>query len=206
MYISKIDLDTRRHETAKAVYNPAIFHGALERSFEGDRQHPLWRIEQANGNTSLLIVSKDKPIFTSLVKQFGFTSRPAQIKDYDIFLEKGIQTGDILRFRIVANPTIKINGKRVPLNMKNTENYPRLSATDWLRDRLEKNGALTIDVQINSYSKKTAVSKDKKVYYIQATYDGTLKIKDRKKFVELLKNGIGHEKAYGCGLVTVMKA
>lgn len=38
----------------------------------------------------------------------------------------------------------------------------------------------------------------------KVTYDGTLRVIDQNRFRDLLENGIGHGKAYGCGLLSVM--
>ena len=39
----------------------------------------------------------------------------------------------------------------------------------------------------------------------EATYEGVLTVTDVDKFKELLCNGIGRGKAYGMGLLTVMR-
>lgn len=41
MYISKVLLNKRKHETIKAMYNLNIMHSALENCFIGERQHPI---------------------------------------------------------------------------------------------------------------------------------------------------------------------
>ena len=38
----------------------------------------------------------------------------------------------------------------------------------------------------------------------KVVYEGKLKIKDREKFIKVLKEGIGREKAYGFGMMTVI--
>ena len=38
----------------------------------------------------------------------------------------------------------------------------------------------------------------------KVTFEGTLKVTDYNKFRSLLEKGIGHGKAYGCGLLSVM--
>lgn len=170
---------------------------------KGDRQHPLWRIDRKGKNTFMLVVSNDKPDFTSFIAQFGFSGRPAQTKDYDPFLEKGFKDGDVMRFHVAANPTVCIDGCRVPLNAKSTEKHS-YNAVDWLRDRLTKNGAEVVDVRLNGYDQKAVSGKEKKFSFVQAIYDGILRVEDASKLSDLLKKGIGHEKAYGCGLVSVM--
>ena len=38
------------------------------------------------------------------------------------------------------------------------------------------------------------------------TYEGILKVNDVEKFKEILTEGLGREKAYGMGLMTIMRA
>lgn len=202
MYISKIDLDTKNLETTKAINNPGVFHSALERSFSGERQHPLWRIDKLGRNLTMIVISKDAPDFTEFLARFG---GQAQTREYDKFLEKGFKNGDFLRFHAVANPTICHQGQRIPLNSKSTENQP-YSAADWMKDRLEKHGVRVADCRVTAFDTKSVSGKEKKFHYVQATYDGFVQVLDSQKLVELLSNGVGHEKAYGCGLVSVMQA
>jgi CRISPR system Cascade subunit CasE len=39
---------------------------------------------------------------------------------------------------------------------------------------------------------------------MSVTFEGTLTVTDAEKFVEALKSGIGREKAYGHGMMTIM--
>lgn len=204
MYISRVYLDRRRHTTAKALYNRNILHGALEQCFVGERQHPLWRIDEVGNNICLLVLSREAPNFASFVEQFGVSGMQAQTKSYDAFLEHGIMQGEIMRFRITVNPTIKKDGKRIPLNMNRTEKQ-QYCASDWLRDRLIKNGAELIRGDISNYRRNKINNGQKNITLVSADFDGYIKIIDREKFVLALANGIGHGKAYGCGMISVMR-
>lgn len=203
MYISRIFLDGRKHDTARAMYNRGIFHGAIENCFTGDRQHPLWRIDKSEGRLSVMIVSKDEPNLNMFYKQFGVDGVLPQTKDYDLFLKKGFHTNDILKFHLTANPTIKKNNKRIPLNMNKTENVP-YCAMDWLVDRLKGKGAEVLSAQISSYESHKITGNNKKITLAAATYDGVLKVTDESEFAKLLSQGVGHGKAYGCGMISVM--
>jgi CRISPR system Cascade subunit CasE len=204
MFISQVYMDKGKRDTARALYNRNILHGAIERCFHGDRQHPLWRIDDKGDKVVLLVVSCEKPDFTSFVTQFGFVEAEPQTKSYDRFLENGINQGETLHFHITANPTIKKNGKRIPLNRNSTEiqNY---CAYDWIRDRLKNNGAELINGNVSAYRKYKAKKDDNMITFVSADFDGVLRVKDREKFVSALIHGIGHEKAYGCGLLTVAR-
>ena len=203
MYISRVYLDERKHDTARAMYNLEILHGAIEQCFHGDRQHPLWRIDQSGEKFFIIMVSNDSPDFTVFSEQFGAEGTPPQVKNYDLFLQKGFREGDILRFHLTVNPTIKKDNKRIPLNMNKTEKQA-YCAMDWLGDRLRANGAELVSAQNSAYGHRKIMGKDKKITLVTATFDGSLKVMDMGKFSKALISGIGHGKAYGCGLISVM--
>jgi len=198
-------MDTRKRNTARALYNREILHGAIENCFIGERQHPLWRLDRCNGRTSVLMVSKDIPELTSFVSQFGDILYSSQTKAYDVFLENIVKENTMLRFKATVNPTIKRNGKRVPLNANRTENQ-QYCATDWLKDRLSVNGAELVNSILTRYDLHKIHAHGKRtVTLVSAEYDGYLFVKDVDRFRHILTDGLGHGKAYGCGLVTVMR-
>ncbi len=203
MYISRVYLDTRKHDTAKALYDLNMLHGALESCFTGERHHPLWRIDRDANKTSLIMLSRDLPDFTSFQKQFGLAGMQVETKTYDRYIET-IEGDMCYRFRLVANPVVTKDGKRIPLNMNRTEKY-QYCTTDWLKDRLKRNGAEVVSCDISA-CKNNRISKHRHgitLYTVQ--FDGVLKILDSEAVKKALVNGIGHGKAYGCGLLTIMR-
>ena len=60
---------------------------------------------------------------------------------------------------------------------------------------------------IVSHSEKITFSKGrqgKRITMARAQYDGVLRVTDADRFRYALVNGIGHEKAFGCGLLTIV--
>ena len=161
------------------------FHSQLERCFAEDREHPLWRLD----NNTILFLSEIPP---QVSESFGY----AQTKSYD----PKIPAGTVLNYRITANPVIKRDGRRVPLNMKRTKNQ-QYCALDWLIDRLKAGGASALSVNIIENEIRKA--KNGKVRYQATTFEGKLVVEDAELFRNILMNGLGHEKAYGCGLLLV---
>ena len=45
-----------------------------------------------------------------------------------------------------------------------------------------------------------------RVSFLKTTFEGTLTVTDRDKFITTLKAGIGREKAYGCGMLSIASA
>jgi CRISPR system Cascade subunit CasE len=48
-------------------------------------------------------------------------------------------------------------------------------------------------------------SQGKTVTFEAATFEGVLRITDAESLVRAMRNGVGREKAYGCGLLTLAR-
>lgn len=205
MYLSRVHLNLKKKKTIKAFSVPTLFHGAVEQSFGDERTRNLWRIDCLNDQYYLLVVSHEKPDLSGVVEQFGSEAYPAETKQYDPFLDK-LKEGDCWHFRIIANPT----------KSKKTEERDRgkvkalLSVEDqkqWLVQKGERNGFFVTNDSFNVLRDEWLQFKKKKnghqVSLLAVTYEGYLTIKDVVLFKEALRNGIGREKAYGMGMLTI---
>ena len=199
MYLTKINLDQKKKETAKAFSDHGRFHSLIEGCFSGERQHPLWRLESDAHSYSLLILSKDIPNLTPLESAVG--RGDGRTIAYDQYLDSACRNENVLRFRIAANPIVTVNHARVPLNIKRTARYP-YCAEDWLRNQLEKGGAEVLESTMTD--NRTISIKGGTGQLFKVTFEGTLKVIDQNKFRCLLEKGIGHGKAYGCGFLSVI--
>ncbi len=203
MYLSRIKLNTQRRDTMRALVAPSIFHGAIE-SCDDDRNRKLWRIDTLNDEKYMLILSENALDFTPVGKQFGYDKY--ECKSYENFLSK-IKKGSVWRFRLKANPTIqKYDNKtgRGKVYAHITPNYQY----EWLKKQSVKNGFnLNEDcVQICEsrwyYFKKNKNERNN-IKILAITFEGELIVTDVEVFKNALITGIGREKAYGMGLLTI---
>ena len=90
MYLTKMELDTGKRETRKALISPNLLHGAIESSFPGERERRLWRIDEYQGHYYLLLLSSQVPDLTAAARQFGLDGNgPAwRTKSYDPLLAR----------------------------------------------------------------------------------------------------------------------
>lgn len=203
MYLSRVELNISNRETMRAIVSPKIFHGAVEHSFDGSRMRRLWRIDDLNGKKYILILSEDIPNLEQFAAKFGFEGK-YEIKNYSLLLNK-ISDGGIWRFRLTANPSIKSNGKV----MAHITSYYQKK---WLLDRAKDRGfSLNDDDFQIVHSKwydfyKKSGNGSCRVRMMSVTFEGILQVTDAEKFKETLCRGIGREKAYGQGLITVVGA
>jgi len=210
MYLSRIALDLNRRETMKALAQPSMLHGAVENCFNGERERKLWRLDNLNGEQYILILSGNIPDLNTIQNQFGYKSEKDgwEIKNYLNLLNR-LETGQNWRFRLCANPVRSMmegdskRGKIYPhITMKHQKN--------WLFDRADKHGFhLEYEKFTVTRSERLQFRKNnnniKKISLSVVDFEGVLTITDVACFKQTLINGVGRAKAYGCGLLTVMR-
>ena len=191
MYITQIKLDTRNHQIFKKLRSLDDYHAYIESAFPaeqllGVRKRHLWRLD----GQSVLIVSEDEPDKEALGK-YG----EVIIKDYSKFVEN-ISSARPYRFKLVANPLqSNIKDRRIPCHGNNER-------LEWIEKQGKRYGFKVIQAQVTGYKE----NKIRKYGFTvkSVTFEGILQITDTKKFKQALVQGIGREKAYGCGLMTIM--
>lgn len=190
-----------------ALANSNHFHGALESCFSYTGSRKLWRLDNVNGTMYLLILSQEEPNLSSFCKQFSPSQDSWETKDYTPLLEN-LKAGTIWRFRLTSNPTISHRtdkDKRGKVLAHITTEYQR----KWLIERSEKNGFQLFENDFNITGNKWQrfIKRDRcNVTFLSVTYEGLLNIKDVVLFRKVLTEGLGRGKAYGMGLMTVMRA
>lgn len=211
MYLSRIELNTALRETMKALASLSMLHGAVEGSFEGERTRRLWRLDELNGKKYVLILSEEKPDLRRFSEQFGFPGE-YETKDYSPLLER-ITEGGKWQFRLTANPVVSKpdgSGKRGKIMPHITPEHQKR----WLSERAEKLGfSLELDgfqvIRSKRYDFRKRNGNDpekgsSRVRLLSVTFEGILTVTDAERFKETLCLGIGREKAYGQGLLTVI--
>jgi CRISPR system Cascade subunit CasE len=185
-----------------------VFHGAIESSFKENRERNLWRIDNLNGQLYLLILSKTMPDVALISTNLGQDVISGETKDYSKFLSN-IKKGDKLRFRITANPTVCVGsenkGERGKVTACGTVEFQK----KWLIEKSAKNGFALADnsfdvVQVK-WQKFHKRNNKNVVSLLAVSYEGVLEVTDTEMFNSALVNGIGRAKAYGMGLMTVMR-
>lgn len=217
MYLTRIPLDLKNRKVMRALSSPSVFHGAVESMFSGERKRRLWRLDslggqgQRCGKLFILVLSEDTPNTESFLAQFGGSGEAAETKSYDKLLGS-IKTSDKFRFRLTANPTFS----NVKLK-KAAESRGKVCAEisvdlqkKWLLKKSEANGFALDEngfgvVQNRWYRFYKQSSGGRPVSLLSVTFEGILEVTDAELFRDTLINGIGREKAYGMGLLTVLR-
>lgn len=205
MYLSRVEIDDHKRQKIKDLTHLGAYHNWVESSFpkeiaQKQRLRHLWRIDRLDGKQYLLVVSQEKPD----IKKLGYygVAGTAMTKDYQPFLDR-IKNGMTMRFRLVANPTYRSNGKV----------YPHITIEQqkqWLLKKAELAG-FTIPHQVDNGYSFDIVNRDwpmlyhrRRVRLSRVTFEGNLRVTDPDDLKQALFEGIGREKAYGMGMLTVI--
>lgn len=208
-YFTRIELDPYKKLTQLALNNSNMFHGAIEKTFNNTKERKLWRVDSLRGRRYLLIISRSLPDFTPLLQQFAPNGAESQTKVYDSFLDT-IKNNSMWHFRLCG----------VPLVSKKTSNEPNargkryaLIKEEEQREWLYKKGELhgfTIDPDrlvisdMGASSLKKGAGKDHCEFKIRkVVYEGMLMVTDVDAFRAALVDGVGRERAFGGGMITI---
>lgn len=206
-FISRVKIDTENRRKTMKLTHLGAYHNWVEKSFpeefvSGKRSRKLWRVDQLKGKSYLLIVSQSKPDMEQL-ETYGVPGT-GQSKNYDVFLQSLIQ-GQEMSFRLTANPV-----RAARQQNKRGRVYPHITVEwqlNYLEKRAEKLGFSLIDNDYQIVQRDFPVFKNKdgrNIRLARAVYEGGLVIENSEIFRKTLTEGVGREKAYGFGLMTVI--
>lgn len=209
MYLHRIYLNLRCKEARRDIADPYEMHSTLCRAFttpevKCPQSAFLWRHEPEQnvaGMPKIIVQSHELPNWGEIKLPEWFWEQPSSPLDLAEKLAiKKMQNGRRFRYRLRANPSICRNGKRFGL-------FDVADQINWLHRQGVKNGfrALTI----HRSEEKMLSGKIRGGYPIKVfsvLYDGIVEVTDMICFSRALSNGIGHAKAMGLGLLSVMPA
>lgn len=211
MFLSRVQVDTVNRQKVSRLTHLGAYHDWVEESFPNEidqkvRLRHLWRIDRLAGKAYLLLLSPDKPDQQRLLR-YGVPGT-VQVKEYGNFIER-LKIGQILQFRLTANPTraVSVEGQRGQVRPQVTVSQQE----DWLNRRAVRAGFIVSETSAGKDFR--IVARDypvlrrehgKQIRLSRVTFEGHLKITDLELFKTTLTTGLGREKAYGMGLLTVI--
>ena len=186
------------------------YHAWVEQAFpdelaRGERTRKLWRVDRLGNKSYLLLLSETRPKKEEL-EYYGVAGSYAS-KSYDLLLDS-IQKGTNYQFRIALNPVHSVPED----GCKRGKVYPLYAEEDQLRflyDRCQKHGFCIVENKCTIVEKRQERLRKKQgqgASLVKVVYEGLLVVEDVRRFRELLMKGMGREKAYGFGMMTVIRA
>ncbi len=230
MYLSRIILNPRSAQARSELAHPYEMHRTLLKAFsdgafnvardDENATGVLFRTEERqNDNVILVLVQsqiapkwdyllslKDSRGYPYLLpNSFGGDGIPnPSTTEFD--LSQKIRSGQVLSFRLRANPTKrrKDNGKRVGL-------YSSEEQIAWLKRKAEEGGfrvfrhQITLDERIRDVIHREREQQDE-LKLLAVQFDGILQVKDPAALNTALQAGIGSGKGLGFGLLSLAPA
>lgn len=206
IYLTKLEPNFRFKTVRDELSDMNKFHKTLMSAFpnlngQGRlKTNLLFRIEPSG---PIIVQSTMKPDWCNLGSSYAASEKIIDLE------ELSFQPGSVLNFRLTANPVWRRPGNKnpIPLREEYTQEYISKynldksppTVIDWIKRK--RSDDLGFEVIACSTSFPTLSNHKVKISY--CTFDGQLRITNRQSFVHTLKIGIGKEKAYGCGLLSV---
>lgn len=208
LYLTRLTLNPRSREARRDAASAYELHCTLRTRLFADTPQEagraLFRVERDpdTGLSTVLMQSHIAPKVTALPS--GYWLHPPEVRsDYAEKLQ-ALSTGQYLRFRLLANPSVK---------RKNSDSkparyglYEETEQRDWLERKLADGGAKLIDFNANklamqSFRKHNGDEKQQTHFAMQ--FDGILQVSDPDKLRATIAIGIGSAKGYGFGLLSL---
>lgn len=219
MYLSVLKLNPLSPNVRRDMSDVTEMHRTVMRAFpetepgKNARQEygVLYRLDvfRSTGEIWLYVQSRVEPNWERLPRYYVIEGDPEAIRMKSLTSAYAqIHNGQALRFRLRANPTVKVdtktredgvrrNGRRVPV--RGEENQVK-----WLERKGKESGFELRQVAIQrSGSAELYRGREKNRVFQGVLYEGILVVTDADLFREALQKGIGPAKAFGFGLLSV---
>jgi CRISPR system Cascade subunit CasE len=227
MYLSRLILNPRNAQVRHELTYPYEMHRTLLNAFQNGvfkvirsddmAAGVLFRAEehQHNNVVIVLVQSKVEPDWSFLTikkdsRGYPFLApccedgKPNPAVSEFVLSEK-IEQGQILSFRLRANPT-----KRRTDNSKRIGLYNEDGQINWLKRKADENGFRLLHVQISQKENiKDTIHRDdltNDLKFLSVQFDGVLQVRDSERLVSAVQAGIGSGKGLGFGLLSLARA
>ncbi len=242
LFLSRLKLDPSSRRVASEVAHPYEMHRTILRAFPGigdasgkteSRFGVLFRVERGRVRTpvTVLVQSKQEPDWSCLHSLGGYLdSGPSstECRSLDRALSS-IRDGQVLAFRLRANPTRRLGRTGGAMAGKRVELFREEDLIAWLVRKGEGGGntgkggfelvqcaagngpvqsffRMTVTCEGKVVSRKTESGTGHLMTHNSVLFEGLLEVTDRDAFVGTLTAGIGSAKSFGFGLMTVAPA
>jgi len=182
-------------------------HATLCHAFAEPEQTPprfLWRAEEGKTPT-VLVQSIETPNWEKLTQRFpGYFSQRPESKPIPL---EHLQSGQVLRFRLRANPTVTRKDPQNPQKSKRHGLKEVEEQLEWLSRQGRKGGFAVLGAMV-AQSERVKMFKHtggSPIVLQSVLYDGHLRITDLEAFKNTLTGGLGHAKALGFGLLSIAR-
>lgn len=217
IYLSRLMLDPTNRRVRHELNNVYELHRTVMSGFPPTLpkdERVLFRLdEDHDGRPTLLVQSQTEPDWSGLAASYLRPSDPFDpIPNPAVKrVELDFRAGQMLRFRLRANPTVKQKqdgqkqGHRVAIAREEKQ-------LEWLSRKAEAGGfrIRPTDVRVAELGREFGLTKEDpradKRHHVElhvVQFDGFLQVADPACFAKTLRAGIGSAKGFGCGLLSL---
>lgn len=203
MYLAQLKLNEQNREVHQDLSNAHKLHQRIMQAFpdeEREKARADWNVlfRQEPESDLILVSSAIEGDWNRLPS--GYLSQHLS-KPFDV--EKTpFTTGQLLQFRLKANPSKRDNQTRKLIGM-----FHEADQLEWLSRQGDRNGFEIQGVDViqtpNIFGRKGEGKAP--IRLATVLYQGVLRVKDVDRLVAALQQGIGRGRSYGCGLLSVAK-
>ena len=200
MILTKFVFVPEARGTFRALTNAQELHRDVQRMFGTSRaeESVLYRVVTSQNEICLYVQSKSAPVWDPA--HCGHL-RMVYSRDFDEVIDSIIERG-WAPFNLMCYPSVrKCSSSDTPSNRTRIQDYA--GRVDWLRSRFERGGC-----ELMNYSESTqtnrVIRQGTQFDLNCSVVEGSMGITDPDAFREMLKAGVGPEKAYGCGMLMVV--
>lgn len=221
LYLSRLCLNPLFAPALKLAANPELIHKKLLMTLPcQSKEKPLvahqpktaevlFRVDTSDSGPMLLIQSVDPPDWDALELAPRALREPPQTKRF----EPSFAEGQRLSFRLLARPSVRKSGDFGKKPNAKRKSGPRNDCRNdeerlaWLRRKSGECGFAVESVGLTLLSfpafKSAVPAREKGGSFTAVQFDGVLVVTDPDKLREAVRNGIGPQKAYGFGLLSL---
>lgn len=220
-YLTRFHIDPRSRGGARYLGDPHRLHAAIYGAMltqpvqvaAGGR--PLWRIDRDDPRAPLLwVASAEAPNLDNLADEAGRSvhGQVYETRSYTPLLEQ-LGSAQLYAFRFTGNATRA--GRRAP-DSPRTQRFGHVTPAQqvaWLERQATAHGfelaptaAGEPDVAVVGRQKSVFYREGRRVVIAVTDFGGHLRVTDPARLRRALTGGIGHARAYGCGLLTLAPA
>jgi len=201
MFLSKLTLNLENPQARRDLADAYEMHRTLTRLVGERKDRLLWRLEPGRGVVApfLLVQTLQAPnweaVFAACGADYGELAPDFPKEFHPVF-----HSGQRLRFRLRANPSVMRNRKRYGLLRKKDQ-------LDWLKRKLSQAGTKVLSAEVVGKEWLTArrALKGSRIELLAVTFEGFLLVEAPQPLLTAVKEGVGHGKAFGLGLLSLAR-
>jgi CRISPR system Cascade subunit CasE len=163
----------------------------------------LYQLRRRDSNVEIIIQSLEFPDWVNSGFAPWLSGETFESKQIGSILEAAVQAGRCFLFTLAACPT-----KKVASGIKNSKRFFLAKIEAQIAWLTKKSGQYGFKVNPETVIAKNAIAiygRKKAIFFRQVEFYGQLQVTERETFLEAIRNGIGSEKAFGCGLILLSR-